>query len=102
MAGKQQAKHNEDLCDLLIKNGKFTDWVVTAAFYSALHFVDYEMFPLTIELEGFTSFEEYYKKKYTGQGAPSKHNVRRQLVAKHLPECSAAFNWFQDACFNSR
>lgn len=46
MAGKPQAKHNEELWELLLKNGKFSDWVITAAFYSALHYVEHEVFLL--------------------------------------------------------
>lgn len=36
---KEHEQHNEELCDFLIADGKFTDWIVTTSFYSALHYV---------------------------------------------------------------
>lgn len=101
MAGKTQAKHNEDLCELLLKNGKFSDWVITSAFYSALHYVEHEIFPLIDGTKSYSNFEEYYSLKHTS-GNPNKHNVRKQLVAKHIPNCSADYNWLHDNCFNAR
>lgn len=44
---KQHAIHNEEACDFLLSSNKFNDWVITTAFYSALHFVQHEIFPLT-------------------------------------------------------
>ena len=101
MAGKPQAEHNEKLCDLLIKKGGFADWVLTSAFYSALHYCDHQIFPLVEGTKGFSDFDDYYKINHP-QGNPSKHKVRRSLVAKYLPKCSSAYNWLQDNCFNAR
>lgn len=62
------AKHNKEACESLFENGLYYDWVITTAFYSALHFIDYKLFPYTIILKGkkvniqtFDSFFHWYK-----------------------------------------
>ncbi len=42
----EYAQHNEKACKYLDKKPEFTDWVITTAFYSALHFVRYKIFPI--------------------------------------------------------
>ena len=44
------AIHNKEACEYLSKEPKFSDWVITTAFYSALHFIDYKIFPLDLKL----------------------------------------------------
>jgi hypothetical protein len=100
MPGRAHAAHNEKLCDLLLKDGNFDDWVVTTAFYSAIHLVDHQIFPFTIDKEPkFGNFIQYLNRKSPRQ-AP--HDVRRDLVAMYLRSCSGAFNWLMDNCFNAR
>lgn len=57
---KEHANHNAELCDLLLNNGRFNDWVVTTAFYAALHFVNYILFPLKFQDKTFYNFNKYY------------------------------------------
>jgi hypothetical protein len=100
MPGLAHAQHNEELCDLLLANGKFDDWVITTAFYSAIHLVDHQIFPLTIASEPqFGSFSQYCNRKELGI---PPHKIRRDLVTRYLPECSGAFNWLYDACHGAR
>lgn len=100
MAGRSQAEHNARLCDLLLSNGQFNDWVITSAFYSALHYVEAHLFPLTLGSETYIDFDTYYAKKI--MGTINKHKARRELVALQLSSCSGAYNWLQDNCFNAR
>jgi hypothetical protein len=100
MPGRPHSEHNEKLCDLLLKDGNFDDWVVTTAFYAAIHLVDYQIFPFKDGAEPeFGSFKQYLNRK-SPQRAP--HEVRRDLVASHLNKCSGAFSWLMDTCHNTR
>jgi len=62
---KEHAEHNESLCELLLNNGNYNDWVITTAFYSAIHFVRHKIFPLdkydpqTGSQESFSNFNDY-------------------------------------------
>jgi hypothetical protein len=86
---KQHAIHNEEVCDFLLSSNKFNDWVVTTAFYSALHFVQHEIFPITEGGQVYTDLNEYYGKvlKKKNQNF-TKHFATIQLVNSKLPKCS--------------
>ncbi|MEJ7683795.1 MAG: hypothetical protein WKG06_39235 [Segetibacter sp.] len=40
------AIHNENVCSYLELKKEYADWIITTAFYSALQFVSYKIFPL--------------------------------------------------------
>lgn len=42
------ATHNEEVCSHLDDNTKYSDWIITTAFYSAMHFMKHKIFPLKI------------------------------------------------------
>lgn len=100
---KQHAIHNEEVCDFLLASDKFNDWVVTTAFYSALHFVQHEIFPLTEGGQVYTDLNEYYGKvlKKKNQNF-TKHFATIQLVNSKLPKCSPFYRWLHDACMTAR
>ncbi|RPA68440.1 hypothetical protein EF405_12345 [Cyclobacteriaceae bacterium YHN15] len=100
---KKHAIHNEEACDYLLASNKFNDWVVTTAFYSALHFVQHEIFPISEIGETFSDLNSYYAKvlKKKNKGL-SKHSATIQLVNSKLPKCSSYYRWLYDACMNSR
>ena len=60
------AKHNEEACRELLRTGKFNDWVITTAYYSAIYYVTYELFPAQYEVGGKAlnclNFQDYYFK----------------------------------------
>lgn len=100
MPGRAHSEHNEELCDLLLANGKFDDWVVTAAFYSAIHLVDHQIFPLSIGSEPeYATFRQYCNRKAYGT---RPHKIRREFVARHPPTCVNAFRWLYDTCHSTR
>lgn len=39
------AKHNYEVCFFLYEKTKYNDWIITTAYYSAIHFVYYKLFP---------------------------------------------------------
>jgi len=96
---KEHALHNEELCDFLLNNGKYNDWVITTAFYSALNFVKHEMFPLNLPGIGkYEDFESYYKKHGHNQ---DKHDSLKDLVSRNM-QCGGAYRWLLDNCKTAR
>ncbi|MBT1689113.1 hypothetical protein [Dawidia soli] len=100
---KQHALHNESLCDHLLINGNYNDWVVTSAFYSALHFVYHELFPLVVANTTYLSFDDYYHTEIIGKNKrESKHRVTVDLVYYHLAPCYFAYKALFDMCMFAR
>ncbi len=97
---KQQAEHNENACNLLLHDGNFNDWVVTTAFYSALHYVEFQLFPLKIGKVTYNSFNEYFDQACQSLNI-SKHRVKCSLVDSNLP-CGSEYRWLMDECMNAR
>jgi hypothetical protein len=95
---KDHAIHNESACLLLHSTGKFPDWVVTTAFYSGLHFVQHEIFPVTINSTLYSSFENYYNGHYSNyKNKPSKHRATINLVFNHLGnDAGELYEWLHD------
>lgn len=102
------AKHNAAACKFLKENGKFLDWVVTTAFYSAIHYVDHLLFPSqysdpeTGKIKNFDSFDRLYKVYRNAKGDLDKHSYRSLLVSDHCPEFSNDFKTLRDACGSAR
>lgn len=99
---KDHAEHNESACDFLLGSGKFQDWVVTTAFYSALHFVHYEIFPLEEDGEDYPNFDIYcYKMSKTRKKFKTKHHLTKELVSTYIPNANGYYRWLFDNCMNS-
>lgn len=95
---RNHADHNEKACKYLYKAGDFSDWVITTAFYSVIHYVDSCLFPDSYELpdgkiKNCISIDDYYRKCYQND---SKHEIRRQLVEDRLPEIQIQFKWLKE------
>jgi len=100
---KNHAVHNEAACDYLLKSGEFNDWVVTTAFYSAMHYLQYELFPKTINGIKYLDFETYYDKevKHKKIGI-NKHAAMSLLVSEHLLSAAPFYRQLLDSCWNAR
>ena len=99
------AAHNEAACHLLNTSGAFPDWVITTAFYSAMHLVYERLFPLETEGTTYVNFEAYYAQKYArkaGPDKPTKHDATVDLVKAHLPAFASNYRLLKDACHNAR
>ena len=100
---KAHAEHNEELCALLLHDGRFNDWVVTTAFYSAVNFVKHQIFPFTDNTITFNDFDHYFsinrakKKKRT-----TLHRSLILLTHQQLPKCGNHYRWLHDQCQNAR
>ena len=105
---KKHAIHNENACDYLLQSGKFNDWVVTTAFYSAMQYLNYELFPLEIQDEQYDNFNIYYDSLCNYQGytminnRPSKHQSMINLVHSRLPNCNRFYRWLHNESSNAR
>ena len=88
----EHALHNEKACLLLHGSSEaFPDWVITTAFYAALHFVQYKAFPLKEDEEEFESFDDYYAYvSDISDYSPSKHKCTINIVNRHFPSDVAA------------
>ncbi len=101
----KHAKHNEKACKHLNSNGEFKDWIITTAFYSAIHYVDHSLFPnqyedpSTKKIKHFKSLDFYFT--HTDRTKP-KHEIRHDLVDEHLPEISDQFQTLKENCSNAR
>ena len=104
MSGNAHAIHNETLCDHLATDGRFNDWVVTTAFYSALHYFQSELFPLIAESVTYPTFNEYHI-KYIGRKKKlniSKHEAILRVVRKELSSAYSNYKWLYDSCMTAR
>lgn len=102
----EQAKHNERVSGYLYKDpvGCF-DWVVTTAFYSALHYIAFQLFPLIRGAATYTDFDHYYSetegRKSISQKR-NKHEATMALVNQELQPISAYYRSLMTACHNAR
>ena len=100
---KQHAIHNEKTCDYLLASNQFNDWVITTAFYSALHYVQHEMFPMYESGKSHSNFENYFNNVLKRKNKRiNKHSATIELVKHKLPKCSNYYRWLYDACMNAR
>ena len=99
------ARHNEKVLKYLDKEPTNSDWVITVAFYSALHYVRYKIFPLTVKKANgdnhihitFDNYCSYHR--YDNLG---KHEMLLGLVAEHCPEIAYEYNQLKDMCWTAR
>ena len=100
----EHAKHNEIVCDFLSQDSRFPDWVITTAFYSAIHFVDHKIFPIVdTTSEGgevaIKDIDEYRKQRSI---TLDKHSTRAQLVRKDCSSIHPSFDWLMSASRTAR
>lgn len=102
MSKKLHAQHNEKVCEILSKLDGCNDWVVTTAFYSALHYVQHEIFPHNDGYREYPNFESYYNgHRFIGK-KPNRHLVTVDLVRDNLPECGKSYKFLYQTCMTAR
>lgn len=96
--------HNEKACTHLELNKEFSDWIITTAFYSALQFVSYKIFPIEICTNGrklnihdISQYQNLSNKKDL-----SRHAVLSDLVFKHCSDISEDYDWLKDMSMTAR
>lgn len=102
MSKKDHARHNEDVCSLLLDQGSYNDWAITTAFYAALHYVQHEMFPRTEVSIEYPTFETYYNRFKFGGRKPAKHTVTLSLILDLMPKLYESYKFLFDNCMMAR
>lgn len=97
---KAHGERNKNLCDHLYDGRHYFDWVITTAFYSAIHFVDFKIFPFEHNGTQIKSLDFAFKHQEFKKG--SRHETRAYLVYLKLPKRAADFKYLQDTCWNAR
>ncbi len=95
---REQAQRNEKLSVKLLNEGHYYDWVITTAFYSAIHYVEDVLLPC--ELNGRTCTNIRDVKNALNQ--KGRHAARERLVANKIPLDSFRYKWLDDQSRNSR
>lgn len=97
------ALHNEKVCKYLNKKPENADWVITTAFYSAMHFLRDRVFPLELTENNkkikVTDFDNYCLVKNINKG---KHKAFSDLVEEKEPELSDHYNHLKDISWTAR
>lgn len=99
--GLDHAIHNEELCRKIYFKNCFFDWVVTIAFYSALHYSQYELFPFQVGKTIYHNFDDYYN--VFKSNMDNKHQARQRLVYSNISaSAGAAYRYLKDNCWSAR
>lgn len=98
----EHADHNREACDLLLSYGKFPDWVITTAFYSAMHRVQAYIFPYSDSGKTYTNIGQYASAVSSPGHRVSKHEATKRLVKKLLPAISNKYSKLFDICHTAR
>lgn len=96
---KIHGERNKKLSHELFSGKIYYDWVITTAFYSAIHFVEDKILPCTIRTKDCKSINDV-KDAYRMNG---RHSSRERLVFDHLPlKIAAKYKWLDDKSRYSR
>lgn len=97
----EHAEHNEAACDFIQQSGQYNDWVVTTAFYAALHYAQDSLFPREERGNTYRNFSQWYKERNRSK-AISKHYATLQLVKEHDRTAGIYYRYLFDMCWTSR
>ena len=93
------AQHNVATCNYLSKENGYGDWVITTAFYSAIHFVEDKILPCKVHSIPCKNISDV-KNAYRMNG---RHSSRERLVFDNLPlKVAAKYKWLDDKSRYSR
>lgn len=103
----EHARHNEKVCLYLNEANEFNDWVITSAFYSAIHYIEHLLFPSKYEdpktkkIKSYKCLEEFFQDQPISL-QKNKHHFRSLLVDEHIPEISVDYKTLKDLCWTAR
>lgn len=101
----EHALHNEACCNFLKEDGRYQDWVITTAFYAALHFLKYKIFPFTEDEQSHVDFDSYchfLKRRYKISNTIHPHEVLRDLAERRAKSISVRYENLFDLCRTAR
>ena len=94
------ALHNEKVCNTLHSAGECNDWIVTTAFYAALHFTASRLFPFRDAKGKYDSINQYFNANK--EKCLSKHDAQVQLVHEKMPGIGDAYEHLYETSQNAR
>jgi hypothetical protein len=98
---REHAKHNETLCDFIAESGEWPDWVVTTAFYAALHYVRAALFPRIVDDREYANFDVYWERTRE-EFRQDKHQRLCQLVFEVLNPGYDAYRFLMNEAKTAR
>lgn len=103
----EHARRNREVCEFLRDKTEYYDWVVTTAFYAALHYVHGVLFPLSLQHADrnvtFESLDAYASFRYNELADySSKHTLQERLVADKLHDISYPYRKLRSVCHTAR
>lgn len=100
MPKRSHGAHNKKVCDRLYLQNDYVcnDWVVTACFYSAIHYIDHALFPCDYNGKTYNNINEAHK----SIGGNTKHKIRSILLNKNLPKHKGEYEFLITESQNAR
>jgi len=103
---RSHARHNKTACKFIKDSEQFNDWVITTAYYSAMHFFQSELFPGQFEspvngkIKTYTSFDKYYNET----DGFTKHGLLLNLVEEYVDDDDVidGFTSLKELCWTAR
>jgi hypothetical protein len=103
-ANIDHAEHNEKACEYLNKSSDFKDWVITTAFYSAMHFIRHIILPFKTVSNGKTitinNFEHLYS--LLKRGNENKHRFLLNFIDIEFQEMYNDYSNLFDLAYKAR
>jgi hypothetical protein len=97
------ALHNEEVCKHLNRTPKYLDWVITTAYYSALHFATHKLFPFELEVNGkketIKSLDDYCS---ITRDSTRKHNKLAKLIEERHEDIADVYCQMRDISWTAR
>lgn len=97
-----RAQHHKNACNAIAATeGNFHDWVIRAAYDSAVDFVKHALFPRVLvhprnsTSSIYNSFDAYYN-AFAPYIQKDKEDALQSLVDEHLPEINTSFRRLRD------
>lgn len=99
-----KATHNKEACEFINSSGKFPDWVITTAFYSALHFLEAKALPFKARDASNNRITITHLSEYkTLRGIDkSLHHARLVLLREREPQIATDYKRLFDLCHLAR
>lgn len=94
------ALHNEKVCETLSASGDCNDWIITTAFYAALHFTASVLFPLQDTRGSYNTINQYYAKNE--KDCQNLHDAQIKLIHRQFPGIADAYEHLHDMSHNAR
>jgi len=99
----QLAQHNEQACDFLNSSNRYFDWVITSAFYAALHYVSAVIFPLKYDLDGETeTANDIGAYRECIRSRENKHKLMADLVYRNCRGIGYSYRALLDLSYAAR